>query len=122
MLPPFRMGLGARLGDGKQWMSWIHIDDYVQYLLHLLQDEQLSGPFDMTSPQPVTNAEFTRILAAALHRPAPLAAPAGMLKLAMGERAVLVLEGQRVLPARMEASGVRCAYPDLASALRAILG
>lgn len=122
MLPPFRMGLGARLGDGKQWMSWIHIDDYVQHLLRLLQDEQLNGPFNMTSPKPVTNAEFTRILAAVLHRPAPLVAPAGMLKLAMGERAVLVLEGQRVLPSRMEASGVQCTYPDLASALRAILG
>ncbi|MDD2929193.1 MAG: TIGR01777 family oxidoreductase [Sideroxydans sp.] len=122
MLPPFRLGLGTRLGDGKQWMSWIHIDDYVQHLLRLLQDEELSGPFNMTSPQPVTNAEFTRILAAVLHRPAPLAAPAAMLKLAMGERAALVLEGQRVLPARLEASGVQCAYPELGSALRAILG
>jgi hypothetical protein len=122
MLPPFRMGLGARLGDGKQWMSWIHIDDYVRYLLRLLQDEQLSGPFDMTSPQPVTNAEFTRILAMVLHRPAPFAAPVAMLKLAMGERVGLVLEGQRVLPARLEAMGVQCAYPDLESALRAILG
>ena len=122
MLPPFRLGLGARLGDGKQWMSWIHIDDYVKYLLHLLQDEQLSGPFDMTTPQPVTNAEFTRILAMVLHRPAPFSAPVAMLKLAMGERAALVLEGQRVLPARLRASGVQCTYPDLESALRAILG
>lgn len=122
MLPPFRLGLGARLGDGKQWMSWIHIDDYVRHLLHLLQDEQLSGPFNMTSPQPVTNAEFTRLLAAALHRPAPFSAPAAMLKLAMGERATLVLEGQRVLPARLQAAGVQYAYPQLASALHAILG
>ncbi len=121
MLPPFRMGLGARLGDGKQWMSWIHIDDYVQHLLRLLHDEQLSGPFNMTSPQPVTNAEFTRILARVLRRPAPLSAPAAMLKLAMGERAALVLEGQRVLPARLEEIGEGCAYPALEAALRAIL-
>ncbi|MBU0689563.1 MAG: TIGR01777 family oxidoreductase [Gammaproteobacteria bacterium] len=122
MLTPFRLGLGARLGDGKQWMSWIHIDDYVQHLLHLLHDEKLNGPFNMTSPQPVTNAEFTRILAKVLRRPAPFSAPVAMLKLAMGERAALVLEGQRVLPARLEASGVPCAYPELESALRAILG
>ena len=121
MLMPFRLGLGARLGDGKQWMSWIHIDDYVQYLLRLLKDEQLSGPFDMTSPQPVTNAEFTRILAMVLHRPAVFVAPVTMLKLAMGERAALVLEGQRVLPARLEAKGVQCGHPELESALRAIL-
>jgi hypothetical protein len=121
MLPPFRLGLGARLGDGKQWMSWIHVDDYVQHLLRLLHDEQLNGPFNMTSPQPVTNAEFTRILAAALRRPAAFAAPVAMLKLAMGERAALVLEGQRVLPARLEASGVQCAFPELETALRAIL-
>lgn len=122
MLPPFRLGLGARLGDGKQWMSWIHIDDYVRHLQRLLNDEQLSGPFNMTSPQPVINAEFTRILAMVLHRPAPLSAPVAMLKLAMGERAALVLEGQRVLPARLEAKGMLCRYPDLESALRAILG
>lgn len=122
MLLPFRLALGARLGDGKQWMSWIHIDDYVRYVLHLLADENASGPFNMTAPQPVTNAEFTHTLAAVLHRPALFVAPAFLLKLAMGERAALVLEGQRVLPTRMEASGVRCAYPDLASALRAILG
>lgn len=121
MLPPFRLGLGARLGDGKQWMSWIHINDYVQHLLRLLHDEQLSGPFNMTSPQPVTNAEFTRILAMVLRRPAPLSAPAAMLKLAMGERAALVLEGQRVLPARLDAIGEGCAYPQLEAALRAIL-
>jgi len=122
MLPPFRLGLGARLGDGKQWMSWIHIDDYAQHLLSMLQDAQLSGPFNMTSPKPVTNAEFTRILASVLRRPAAFLAPATMLKLAMGERAALVLEGQRVLPARLEASGVQCVYPELELALRAILG
>ncbi|MDD2700120.1 MAG: TIGR01777 family oxidoreductase [Sideroxydans sp.] len=121
MLPPFRLGLGARLGDGKQWMSWIHIDDYVQRVLRLLQDAQLSGAFNMTSPKPVTNAEFTRTLAAVLRRPAPFSAPAFLLKQVMGERAGLVLEGQRVLPVRMEAAGAHCRYPDLEAALRAVL-
>lgn len=121
MLLPFRLGLGARLGDGSQWMSWIHIDDYVRHVRRLLVDAQLDGPFNMTSPQPVTNAEFTRTLAAVLRRPAPFAAPSAMLKLAMGERAALVLEGQRVLPARLDAIGEGCAFPDLASALHAIL-
>jgi len=120
MLLPFRLGLGARLGDGKQWMSWIHIDDYVRYVLRLLEGAQLSGAFNMTAPQPVTNAEFTRTLAAVLHRPALFVAPAFLLRLAMGDRAALVLEGQRVLPERLQATGVECAYPDLASALKAV--
>lgn len=121
MLLPFRLGLGARLGDGRQWMSWIHIEDYVRYVLRLLQDAQLSGAFNMTAPQPVTNAEFTRMLADELHRPALFVAPAFLLRLAMGERATLLLEGQRVLPGRMQSAGVQCTYPDLASALKAIL-
>jgi NAD dependent epimerase/dehydratase family enzyme len=97
MLLPFKLCMGARLGNGKQWMSWVHIDDYVAMVLRLLQDEKLSGPFNMTAPNPVTNAEFTRVLAHALHRPAFFTAPEFMLRLAMGERAALMLEGQRAL-------------------------
>lgn len=122
MLTPFRLGLGARLGDGKQWMSWIHIDDYVRYVLRLLVDAQLNGPFNMTAPQPTTNATFTHILAAVLHRPAWFVAPAALLKPVMGERASLVLEGQRVLPARLGAAGVPCVHPELETALRDLLG
>ena len=121
MLLPFKLGLGARLGDGKQWMSWVHIDDYVQMVLSLLDDEQLRGPFNMTAPQPVTNAEFTRTLARVLHRPAIFAAPALVLRLAMGERASLLLEGQRVLPTRLAAAGYQFKFPDLASALNDVL-
>lgn len=121
MLLPFRLALGARLGDGKQWMSWIHIDDYVRYVLRLLVDENASGSFNMTAPQPVTNAEFTHTLAAVLHRPALFVAPAFFLKLAMGERAGLMLEGQRVLPARLQATGVPCAYAELDVALHNLL-
>jgi hypothetical protein len=121
MLPPFRLGLGMRLGDGKQWMSWIHIDDYVRHLLRLLHDAQLSGPFNMAAPQPVTNIEFTRTLAHVLHRPAFFAAPGFILKIAMGERSTLLLEGQRVLPVRLAAAGASFAFADLESALRALL-
>jgi hypothetical protein len=121
MLLPFRLGMGARLGNGRQWMSWVHIDDYVAMVLLLLQDEKMSGPFNMTAPNPVTNAEFTRTLARALHRPALFFAPGVMLRLAMGERAALLLEGQRVLPANLADAGYQFKYPKLVSALDALL-
>ena len=122
MLPPFKLGLGARLGDGKQWMSWVHIDDYVAMLLKLLHDGQASGPYNMTAPQQVTNAEFTATLAKALHRPALFAAPAPLLKLAMGERACLLLEGQKVLPGKMIAAGYRFRFANLDDALGNLFG
>lgn len=117
MVPPFRLGLGARLGDGKQWMSWVHIEDYVAMVLRLLRDEQMRGPYNMAAPHPVTNAEFTATLAAVLHRPAWLAAPAPLLRMTMGESASLLLESQRVLPRKMEAAHFRFAFPTLAEAL-----
>jgi uncharacterized protein (TIGR01777 family) len=121
MLLPFRLGLGARLGDGRQWMSWVHIDDYVVMVLCLLRDEQMCGPFNMTAPQPVTNAEFTRSLASMLHRPAFFIAPALLLRLTMGERAVLLLEGQHVLPAKLMKAGCQFRFPNLSSALNSVL-
>lgn len=122
MLLPFKLGLGARLGDGKQWMSWIHIDDYVAMLFGLLRNAQASGPYNMTAPQPVTNKEFTAALAGALHRPAPFIMPAMLLKPVMGERACLLLEGQRVLPKKMMAEGYRFSCPNLADALQDLIG
>lgn len=122
MLPPFRLGMGARFGDGKQWMSWVHIDDYVAMVLRLLHDARASGPYNMTAPHPVTNAEFTAALAKVLHRPALFAAPASLLKLALGERACMVLEGQRVLPGKMTAAGYRFLFPELDNALGSLLG
>jgi len=121
MLPPFKLGLGARLGDGKQWMSWVHIEDYAAMVLRLLRDEQAHGPYNMAAPNPVTNAEFTATLAAVLHRPAFFVAPAALLRLAMGERASLLLEGQRALPGKMEAMQQRFAFPTLAEALRDVI-
>ena len=121
MLLPFKLGLGASLGDGKQWMSWVHIDDYVRMLLRLLHDTQASGPYNMTAPQPATNTEFTAALAKALHRPALFAVPATLLKLAIGERACLLLEGQKVLPGKMVAAGYRFQFTHLADALSNLL-
>ncbi|MDO8464649.1 MAG: TIGR01777 family oxidoreductase [Gallionella sp.] len=121
MLLPFKLGLGARLGDGKQWMSWVHIEDYVAMLLKLLLDEQACGPYNMTAPQSATNAEFTALLAAALHRPSFFIAPTPLLKMVMGERASLLLEGQRVLPKKMEALHYRFIFPNLADALRDLI-
>lgn len=121
MLPPFKLGLGARLGDGKQWMSWVHIEDYAAMVLRLLRDDQMRGPYNMAAPNPVTNAEFTAALAAALHRPAFFVAPAALLKLAMGESASLLLEGQRALPKKMGAMHQRFAFPNLADALRDVI-
>lgn len=121
MLPAFRFGLGAQLGNGAQWMSWITRADYVAAVLALLADDQARGPFNLTAPQPVTNADFTRLLARTLHRPALFSAPAPLLKLALGERAPMLLGGQRVLPARLEAAGFRFRQPQLERALRELL-
>lgn len=121
MLPAFRLGLGARLGDGRQWLSWIHIDDYVAMVQELLANPKASGAYNMTAPSPVTNAEFTATLASLLHRPAPFAAPAWLLRLALGERSALLLEGQKVLPTGIEQLGYRFAHPRLDEALRSLL-
>lgn len=122
MLPPFRLGLGTRVGDGRQWMSWIHIKDYVAIVLRLLRDEQTRGPCNLTAPQPVTNAEFTKTLAAVLRRPAPFVVPAALLKLGMGESASLLLGGQRVLPRKLEDAQYGFRFGDLHGALKHLLG
>lgn len=118
---PFQYGLGARLGSGEQFMSWIHIDDYVAMVLKLLTDAQASGAFNMTAPNPVTNAEFTRTLAQALHRPSFLFAPKLALQWLLGERAMLMLEGQKVLPLKMQQQGYVFQFPQLAQALANLL-
>jgi len=122
MLPSFRLGLGAKLGDGKQWMPWIHCCDLVSMLESLLDNPSLSGVFNGVSPNPVTNAEFTACLARHLHRPAFLSMPGFVLKLAMGEMGGLLLEGQRAMPQRFLESGFQFQYGSLDSALDEILG
>jgi len=121
MLLPFKLGLGARLGDGRQWMSWIHIDDYVALVLRLLQDAGARGPFNMAAPEPATNREFTAALAQAVQRPAWFVAPAFLLRLGMGERASLMLEGQRAVPGKFAAAGHVFRFPHLADALRDVI-
>jgi uncharacterized protein (TIGR01777 family) len=118
---PFKLGMGTKLGDGKQWMSWVHIEDYVAMVLRLLRDEQMHGPVNMTSPNPVTNAEFTRSFARALHRPAFFTAPGLLLKLVMGERSALLLEGQCVLPTKFEDTGFHFRFSELEIALQDLL-
>ena len=122
LLLPFRLGLGGRLGSGTQWMSWISIDDVVEALLHLL-DDSLEGPVNLTAPTPVTNTDFTRILARVLSRPAILPVPEAALRLALGEMADgTILSSARVIPSRLLEAGFRFGQSDLASALRHVLG
>jgi uncharacterized protein len=117
MILPFRAGLGGRLGDGSQWMSWIHLQDHVAAMLLLLDADDQQGVYNLTAPNPVTNREFTASLATAVQRPALLHLPAGLLKLLLGEMASLVLGSQRVLPERLKAAGFSFAFPTLEAAL-----
>ncbi len=115
--PLFKFWLGARLGNGRQWMSWVHIDDYVEGLISLLYNVQCHGVFNMTAPLPVTNAEFTATLAKVLRRVAFFTAPTMLVKMIMGERSCLLLEGQRVLPGRLSAAGYLFRFSNLSDAL-----
>ena len=122
MLPPFRMGLGGKLGSGRQWMSWIHIQDWVGALHHVLKNDLLQGPVNMVSPRPVTNAEFTDTLASVLSRAAIFPAPAFAAKLLFGQMAQeVLLSSQRVEPARLVTSGYPFQYSELREALEAVL-
>lgn len=121
MLLPFRMAMGSRLGDGRQWMSWIHRQDYLRAVLSLLDDHRARGAFNLTAPYPVTNAQFTQALANAVHRPAVFFAPATILKLALGERSDLLLSGQKVVPHALSERGFKFEFADLPGALRDLL-
>ena len=114
---PFSLGLGGWLGNGRQWMSWIHRADLVALVRWLLQDPARSGAYNATAPTPVTNREFTRALAASLHRPAVLPMPAPVVRVLVGEMSHLLLTGQKVLPARALAEGFRFRFPELPAAL-----
>lgn len=122
MLPPFKLGLAGPMGHGRQWMPWVHRDDVVSLVLHALGTGAASGPLNATAPEPVTNAEFTRALGRALHRPTFLRAPAAALRLALGEMSTLVLDGQKVLPRRTLETGFRFAYPTLDAAFAQLFG
>jgi len=122
LLFPFRMGLGARLGPGTQYFPWVHLADAVGIVLHAAAREDLAGPLNLVAPEPVTNAEFTASLAAALGKSARLAVPAFALKLALGDMAEeMLLAGQRMSPARVLQSGYEFRFPMLRETLRDIL-
>ena len=122
LLLPFRLGLGGRFGDGRQWMSWVHRDDLVRLIIHAIADTDVAGPLNGTAPAPVTNSELTKVLAKALHRPAIIPVPAWPLRTLLGDFAEeLLLSGQRVMPEAALASGFRFDYVTLAPALSAIL-
>lgn len=122
-LPLFRLGLGGRLGSGRQYTSWITLDDEVAVVRRAVDDHRLAGPVNAVSPHPVTNAELTRALGRALHRPAlfPVPRPALDVVLGAGMAGEMVLASQRVLPARLADAGHRFAHPDLDGALAAVL-
>ena len=122
MLTPFRMGIGGRIGDGKQWMSWIAIEDVVSGLRLSIQDQSLSGPVNFVAPNAVTNAEFTKVLGRVLSKPTLFPVPVFGVRLAFGEMAdALLLSSQRVKPAVLEERGFKFAQPSLEPALRHLL-
>lgn len=121
MLPAFRLGLGGPVGSGNQYLSWISIDDCINAVLHLLAATNLTGPVNMTAPTPVTNREFAKTLGKVLGRPAVVTVPAFALRMAFGtEGAAMLQSGQRVLPARLLASGFQFRHTEIEPALRAL--
>ena len=120
MLPPFRLGLGGKVGSGKQWMSWIHVRDLAGLVLHAIETDSIQGPVNAVSPQPVPNAEFTQTLAAVLKRPHLFPMPDFVLKIIMGEASQVVLTSQRVTARK--ASGYEFVFPELKAALEEICG
>jgi uncharacterized protein (TIGR01777 family) len=119
MLPPFKLGLGGRIGSGKQWCSWIHVDDIVGAIHHVIRNDSISGPVNLVAPNPLRNADFTKFLASVLKRPAFLPVPEFALCLAFGKMAAqeLMLASQRVEPAKLKTSGYSFRFNDLRSAL-----
>jgi hypothetical protein len=120
MLPPFKLGLGGPIGDGQQVMSWIHLKDWIRAAMFLLENDTLSGPFNLVSPNPVNNQTFTNVLAKALHRPAFLKVPCTALQVAMGEASELLCKGQRVIPKNLLDSGFQFEFDDIDHALTEI--
>ena len=122
MMPAFKLGLGGPIGSGKQWMSWIHIDDMVAIIFHCINNPQIQGAVNATTPNPVTNRDFSATLATVLKRPNYLAMPAVMVKILFGEMGVeLLLQGQKVVPAKVLGTSFEFKYANLKAALKNIL-
>lgn len=121
MMLPFQLGLGGPIGNGEQYLSWIHINDMVEGIIHLLHHPDAHGIFNLTAPNPVTNTTFSRTLSRSLCRPHFLATPKWALKIALGEASQLLLDSQRVIPSALEKSGYQFTFPKLHAALHDIL-
>jgi hypothetical protein len=122
-LPIFKLGGGGKIGSGRQWWSWVALDDVVGSIVHALTDETVEGPVNVGSPNPMTNAEYTKVLGKVLGRPTVLPLPAPAARIMLGEVAdALLLASQRMRPARLQATGYAFRYPQLEGALRHLLG
>jgi uncharacterized protein (TIGR01777 family) len=122
-LPIFKLGGGGKIGSGRQWWSWVALDDVVGSIVHALTDETVEGPVNVGSPNPMTNAEYTKVLGKVLGRPTVLPLPAPAARIMLGEVAdALLLASQRMRPAKLEATGYAFRYPQLEGALRHLLG
>jgi hypothetical protein len=119
MLPPFRAGVGGVVGNGRQWISWVHIDDLVR--IYVMALDRIDGALNGSAPNPVTNATFTHALGEALHRPTKLPVPTFALRAMLGEGADILLRGQRVLPERVLQLGYQFEFPELTIALANLL-
>ncbi|MBT2681517.1 TIGR01777 family oxidoreductase [Bacillus sp. ISL-35] len=122
MILPYKLFAGGKVGSGNQWLSWIHIDDVIRGIMFAIENDRLDGPVNFVAPSPVTMDQFGQILSKVLGRPHWLPVPSFALKIAMGDMSMLVLEGQKVVPAKLLTSGFNFKYTDLEKALREILG
>jgi uncharacterized protein len=122
LLPVYRLGLGGTLGPGRQWLSWIHVNDAARLIVHALDETRIAGPLTSASPNPVTSREFARVFARALHRPALAPMPRALMRLAWGERADLFLDSHRAVPRVALATGFRFRFPRLEDAMLDLLG
>ncbi len=122
MLPPFRAFVGGPLGSGRQWVSWIHREDLVALYVFAIENAAVAGPLNATAPNPVTMRDFATALGRALHRPSFARAPAAAIRLALGEMATVVLDGQRVAPKKALDLGFTFRFPDVLAALRDVAG
>jgi uncharacterized protein (TIGR01777 family) len=121
IVPQFKWFVGGPLGSGKQWMSWIQLEDLVRLIMHIINDPQARGPFNATAPNPVQNKQFSRVLGSVLHRPSWLPTPSFALRIGFGEMADILLTGQRVVPAAAQKLGFEFRYPELRQALEACM-
>jgi uncharacterized protein (TIGR01777 family) len=121
MVPPFKWYSGGPIGSGKQWMSWIHLEDQVRLTLHLMENQQASGPVNATAPNPERNKDFSRALGKVLHRPSWMPVPGFLLRMGLGEMADMLLTGQRVIPVAAQKLGFEFRYPNLPEALKACM-